>query len=87
MKAMTRLVLILLGLLMIGTGIFLLLATVMPLGGYGAHILKLYGRTVLLYAGGALVPAGLIPLLLGFSRPSGRSRRPFCGSGSSARCI
>ncbi len=69
MKAMTRLLLILLGLLMIGTGIFLLLATIMPLGGYGAQILKLYGRTVLLYAGGALVPAGLIPLLLGFSRP------------------
>ncbi len=69
MKAITRVFLVLLGLLMIGTGIFLLLATFLPLGGYGTHILKLYGQTVLLYAGGALALAGLIPLLLGSSRP------------------
>lgn len=69
MKAITRVILVLLGLLMMGTGLFLLLSTFAPLGGYGAHILELYGQTVLLYAGGALALAGLILLLLGFSRP------------------
>ena len=74
MQTMRRIVLAILGLMMTGTGIFLLLATFLPLGGYGAGILTLYGSTVLLYAGGALTAAGIIPLLLGFSAP--RQKRP-----------
>jgi hypothetical protein len=74
MKAIRRVFLVILGLLMMGTGIFFLLATFLPLGGYGTGILDLYGQTVLLYAGGALAVAGLIPLLLGFSPP--HQKRP-----------
>ncbi len=66
-------ILVILGLLMMGTGIFLLLALVLPLGGYGARILHFGGQTALLYAGGALVVAGLIPLLLG-SAPDRRKK-------------
>lgn len=73
-----------LGLLMVGTGILLLLAISLPLGGYGAQILSLYGKTALLYAGGAMAVAGLIPLLLGFSpaqerRPEALLQRGECG--------
>ncbi len=67
MKAIRRLLLVILGLLMIGTGIFLLLASFYPLGRYGIYILGLYGQTVPLYAGGALSLIGLIPFILGVS--------------------
>ncbi len=69
MEAIRRVLLVLLGLLVLGTGIFLLGAIYMPLGGYGSGLLGLYGRNALLYAGGALTVAGLIPILIGFSSP------------------
>lgn len=69
MEAIRRVLLVLLGLLVMGTGIFLLAAIYMPFGGYGSGLIELYGRNALLYAGGALTVAGLIPILIGFSSP------------------
>lgn len=67
MKAIRRVLLVILGLLIIGTGVFLLLATFQPAGRPGANLLKLYGQTALLSVGGALAVIGLILLLLGIS--------------------
>ncbi|HOB28345.1 MAG: alkaline shock response membrane anchor protein AmaP [Dethiobacteria bacterium] len=65
MKSIRRVLLIVLGVLIMGTGIFLLLATVHPLGGTGLYLMHRYGQTVLLLVGGALTVIGLILLLMG----------------------
>ncbi|HOA35308.1 MAG TPA: alkaline shock response membrane anchor protein AmaP [Bacillota bacterium] len=67
MKAVRRLLLVILGLLMIGTGFFLLLEIFYPLGRLSAIFPGFYRQDVVFYAGGALLLLGFIPLVLGVS--------------------
>jgi hypothetical protein len=69
MKFVRRTLLTLAGLLITGTGIFLLLALYHPIGALGYKLMRSYDETVLLFAGGALALIGLIPLLLGILPP------------------
>ncbi|NLA10722.1 MAG: alkaline shock response membrane anchor protein AmaP [Firmicutes bacterium] len=69
MKFIARLFLVILGLLVTGTGVFLLLATAHPIGALGYYLMRSYEQTALLCVGGALALVGLIPLIIGFSPP------------------
>lgn len=69
MKSIRRVLLIILGVLMMGTGIFVLLATFQPLGRAGAYLSGNYGQTALLSVGAVLMITGLIPLLTGIFPP------------------
>lgn len=72
MKAISRFFLVILGLLVTGTGVFLLLVTVHPFGHLGYYLMRHYEQTVLLCVGGALALLGLIPLIIGLSPPKKR---------------
>jgi len=67
MTAIRRLLLVVLGLLMIGTGFFLMLETIYPHGRLGLHLPAFHEQPAFLYTGGALLLLGFIPLLLGTS--------------------
>lgn len=69
MKFIRRALLIVAGLLVTGTGIFLLLTPAHPIGEIGYHLMHRYDSNVLLFGGGALALLGLIPLLLGIFPP------------------
>lgn len=69
MKSIRRALLIILGVLVTGTGIFLLLATTHPIGRAGYYLMHNYGQTFLFSVGGALAVIGLIPLLFGIFPP------------------
>ncbi len=60
-----RALLVIVGLLVTGTGIFILLATAHPIGGAGYYLAQHFEEVYLLFGGGALGLIGLILLLVG----------------------
>lgn len=69
MSFIRRALLVIVGLLLTGTGIFILLATAHPIGWAGYYLAQHFEEVVLLFAGGALGLLGLILLVVGFFPP------------------
>ncbi len=64
MKSFLRAFLVIVFLLITGTGIFLMLAPTHPIGEIGYYLMHNYGETFLLAVGGALALIGLVSLLI-----------------------